>query len=82
LLYAQEKQIFFSCKTIHFPPGIRKRQKESLPLLQKDLEWESGSGEEGMWGTRLILCQVALLMRLILTNCAPNRVNLLFAAFL
>lgn len=68
---------------IHFPPGIGKREKESLPLLQKDLEWEREVGRgKGMWGSRPVLCQVALLMRLILTNCAPNRVNLLFAAFL
>lgn len=73
----------FSCKTIHFPPGIGKREKESLPLLQKDLEWEREVGRgKGMWRSRPVLCQVALLMRLILTNCAPNRVNLLFAAFL
>lgn len=59
----------------------KKAERKSSIIAER-----SGVGKQkqggGAVGTSLILRQVALLMRLILTDCAPSRVNLLFAAFL
>lgn len=64
------------------PTWNKKKAKRKSSIIAE----RSGVGKRkrggGAVGARLILRQVALLMRLILTDCAPSRVNLLFAAFL
>jgi hypothetical protein len=78
------KKTDFSCKMIYFPPGIgKKKAKRKSSIIEKrsGVAKEKGEGGEGKAKSRHIFYQVVLLVRLILTNCAPSRVNLLFCCF-
>lgn len=79
----------FSYKMVHFPPRIFKKEEEGGEGKERKssvIEERSGvakrrGGRGGEQESRHVFCQVVLLVRLILTNCAPSRVNLLFCCF-